>query len=321
MISINKMQVENLINSLESEINSQHDKAILNLRNLYNNNKYLTSKESSFLRLIIREFRKKNFVSFPLQDMDDLVYRIGEMPITQKRRFSGKKKESYLKDEILKALNYSGNRSLFYPQYFQRLGIKSCVYCNSQLTVTIQKSLEEKGIISTEYKANFQVDHYYPKDKYPYLSIALFNLYPVCASCNLTKLNNIIDFKLYDTKVNTNIFHFELDKSSKAKFLITRNIEDLKIIFKRTGDDSYKDIFNVTEIYQTQTDIAEEIILKALAYSPVHRDYLKNIYKSNRINDTLIDRIILGNYTKAEEILKRPMAKFMQDIGKEVGLI
>ena len=45
------------------------------------------------------------------------------------------------------------------------------------------------------------------------------------------------------------------------------------------------------------------------------------MFKSHRVNDNLIDRLILGNYSNPEEIHKRPMAKFMQDIGKEVCLI
>lgn len=53
----------------------------------------------------------------------------------------------------------------------------------------------------------------------------------------------------------------------------------------------------------------------------MYRERLKDILKDNKISDTFINRFILGNYSEMEEIHKRPMAKFMQDIGKEVGLI
>lgn len=321
MISINKIQVENLVKFFKDEISEHHNIAIQKLRGLLKNNHSLSRKEKSFLRLIIREFKRENFVSAPLNSIESLSRKIGEMPVTKKRRFAGKKKESYLKDEILKALDYQGKRATFYPKYFQRLGIKSCVYCNSQLTVVIRKEKGAGKNITSEYKAKFQVDHYFPKDKFPYLSIALFNLYPVCATCNLAKSNKTIDFKLYNDFLNTDIFQFVLNKVSKAKFLITRNTDDLKIEFKKIGDDNYIDIFNINEIYTTQKDIAEEIILKALAYNPMYRQDLKVIFKSLRISEELINRLILGNYTRSEEIHKRPMAKFMQDIGKEVGLI
>ena len=321
MISINKIQVESLIKIYQSEIDEHHNKALQNLKNLLTNNKYLKPKESRFIRLIIREFKNNNFVSFPLNGIENLITKIGEIPPKRKIKFAGKSKKTCLKDEILDALDYSGKRTSFYPKYFQNLGIKSCVYCNSQLTITIQKEKKFKGKYVVEYNAKFQVDHYYPKDKYPYLSITLFNLYPVCASCNLKKFNKLIDFKLYDSITNTNLFYFQLDKQSKAKFLISRNINDLKISFKKNGDTTYDDVFNVNEIYHTQKDVAEEIILKALAYNQTYREDLKEMFKSHRVNDNLIDRLILGNYSNPEEIHKRPMAKFMQDIGKEVGLI
>jgi hypothetical protein len=221
-----------------------------------------------------------------------------------------------LKDEIFNSLDYSGKRSSYYPKYFQKLGIKSCVYCNSQLTISIKKNKKSK-----EYKGRFQVDHYYPKSKYPYLSIALFNLYPTCAFCNFVKSDEIIDFKLYTDTVNKDIFHFHLNKASKAKFLIARNVDDIEITFVKNDNAEYLDIFNINEIYDTKKNIAEEIILKALAYNQTLREFLKNIPKSDRINDNLIDRFVLGNYTNPGEIHRRPMAKFMQDLGKEVGLI
>jgi len=58
-----------------------------------------------------------------------------------------------------------------------------------------------------------------------------------------------------------------------------------------------------------------------LAYNTAYRNDLINTFGKHRINNQLIDRIIIGNYTESHEIHKRPMAKFMQDIGKEVGLI
>ncbi len=316
MISIEEKYVKGFFKVYKTEIEEHHDKAFKNLQNLYNKNN-LKPKESSFLILILKEFRKSNFITCPISKIEYLISKIGETPSKRKIKFSGKSKETFLKDEILNALDYKGKRTSFYPKYFQNLGIKSCVYCNSQLTVTIEKV---KDKCSKEYKARFQVDHYYPKDKYPYLSIALFNLYPVCASCNLVKSNNIIDFKLYDNK-NIDLFQFALDKKSKAKFLITRDFEDLKIVFTKKEDSNYKDIFSITEIYNTQRDVAEEIILKALAYNDSYRKDLKKMFHSHRINDNLINRIILGNYSNPNEIHKRPMAKFMQDVGKEVGLI
>lgn len=48
---------------------------------------------------------------------------------------------------------------------------------------------------------------------------------------------------------------------------------------------------------------------------------LEKLYDVSMKHTKMIKRFILGNYTEEREIHKRPFAKFMQDIGKEVGLI
>lgn len=36
-------------------------------------------------------------------------------------------------------------------------------------------------------KSRPQMDHYYPRDLYPYLAVSLYNLVPCCAVCNTAK--------------------------------------------------------------------------------------------------------------------------------------
>lgn len=87
-------------------------------------------------------------------------------------------------------------------------------------------------------------------------------------------------------------------------------------------EDEFEDVLNINEIYKEHKDIAEEIILKQLAYNEEYRKILNNLCGGeNKITEQMIKRFILGNYTEERENHKRPFAKFMQDIGKEVGLI
>jgi hypothetical protein len=48
---------------------------------------------------------------------------------------------------------------------------------------------------------------------------------------------------------------------------------------------------------------------------------LKSLFKTEIFTDAEIERFILGNYVLPEEINKRPLSKFMQDIAREAGLI
>lgn len=320
MISINRRLVDAKIQDNFLDIVAENKKVAERLELFKTANKELDFEAVNYLDKVIDEFKSINFISMSLIELERIKDDIGKVP-TIRAQFKGRDKTTYLKDEILQIFDYDSKRSKLYPKHFSELGIKACVYCNSQLTVVIDESLGSDGGI-TKYTAKFQLDHYYPKGKYPHLSIALFNLYPVCSTCNQTKsTNENVDFKLYTDKVLKSVFSFKLDSKSKALFLLSRDIADLKITFENEFEENYVDVFKINEIYKTQLDIAEEIILKSLVYNQSYRDVLKNQYLKHRINDSLIKRFILGNYTEQSEIHKRPNAKFMQDIGKEVGLI
>lgn len=309
MISIEKNKVEKIIQLHKIELDDFQQKSLLKLENFRKENS-LNQECKIFLDAIIREFTKENFLTIDNSSFSEIIARVGVVPKYQKK-FHNRSKKSFFKDEILGALNYKGLRGSFFPTCFRELDIKACVYCNSQLTLSVEK---ENGKIS----AKFQLDHYYPKDKYPYLSIAFFNLYPVCASCNLSKSNDPINFVLYDDSL-IDEFKFEIDKDSVVRFLLNRDIKELKIKFQ--GDSLFEKMFSIDAIYDTQKDIAEEIIIKHLIYNESYRNNMKDKFRNNRISDSLINRYILGNYVEKNEIHKRPMSKFMQDIGKDIGLI
>ncbi len=80
-------------------------------------------------------------------------------------------------------------------------------------------------------------------------------------------------------------------------------------------------IFKLDKLYEQHSDhVIERVIKSKVAYSKQYRDYLKS-YTELKFSDSEIDRMILGNYANKTEIHKRPLAKFYQDIGKELGLI
>ncbi|MFK4985705.1 hypothetical protein ACI4B7_28170, partial [Klebsiella pneumoniae] len=70
----------------------------------------------------------------------------------------------------------------------RQLNLKCCPYCNAQYTI-IANSDAGKTI------AKFQFDHFFSKDKFPYLSISLYNLIPSCANCNITKSKKPLNLK------------------------------------------------------------------------------------------------------------------------------
>ena len=240
-------------------------------------------------------------------------------------RFKSKKTKRFKKNafcfRILKALNYEKFRNVYAAEIAQVINVKTCPYCNAALTIVTQKSKGEKY-------ARFQLDHYFPKSRYPLLSISFFNLIPSCNNCNQSKSSKPPslgkDFHLYTEDNPKDLFEFEIPRLNVAKFILSRKQDDIEIILKSglAGDirntDHHNKSFNIKGIYNTQKDVAEELLLKYIAYNKSQIDDLSAFLS---LPKEIISRMIIGNYIDREDIHKRPLAKFQQDIARQLGLI
>ena len=130
---------------------------------------------------------------FGLVKLDrDLVYRI---------QAGGKNKGKEYKKKywelIVDAMHYEKYVRPIMVPLIEALGIRTCVYCNLQYALTIDHS---QGL--------FELDHRYPKSKYPYLCTTFNNLQPSCPTCNHGKKDDTADFGLYtDNPAELHPFH------------------------------------------------------------------------------------------------------------------
>lgn len=212
----------------------------------------------------------------------------------------------------------------------EMLNIKTCTYCNTQYTLNVKHDKKTKML--------FHLDHFFPKSVYPYLSLSFYNLIPCCASCNMSKSNK--PFKLsenihpYLENLNE-IAKYEADASSLIKFLLNTNNNDisiqLKIRAKYLGDtkmekklENYRNEFKVESQYQQFKDVIGETYLKGLYYNKFRKNEIIDFFKNTKgivLNDEMIRRFIIGNYTEEKDLLKRPLAKMMKDISEDFKLI
>ncbi len=313
MIGINKQGVEEAITAFQTRIDDYNTKALKRLeevRDVYEPK--FSNTENDWLNRLIEFQKEQNLMTLDLSQQENLNKKLKKFPkkLTPLTN-SGKVN---LKTKTLWALDYKTIRRDFLPEYFQKIGIKSCVYCNSQLTITVDKSIKPP-------KGKFQADHYYPKSKYPHLSISLYNLYPTCASCNHDKLDAIIDFNLYQDSVKESRFTFSIDKNSLSSYMTSKNHQELKILFndpEAPAENSFENKFHISGIYQTQKDLAEEIILKAHIYNAAYKETLKNSFPELIPDSLILERLLTGNYVEPNDIHKRPLAKFVQDITADI---
>jgi hypothetical protein len=181
-------------------------------------------------------------------------------------------------------------------------------------------------------KAKFQLDHFFPQSEYPGFSISFFNLYPVCGPCNNAKKITHVNFQLYSNlsiaKISSD-YVFELDTVSVAKYKTTKDHNDIVILFhdpekpkkNMTVKGCLTDTFDINGIYDTQKDIIEELFWKSEVYTASYKQDLMNSFSKLFTNSSLSNRILIGNYVEPENIHKRPMAKFTQDIARQLKLI
>lgn len=234
-------------------------------------------------------------------------------------------------EDITKTLKYSELRKFPILGLYKSLGVNSCIYCNSQLNVVldleIYKNRPKKGQVKSR-KALFELDHFFPKSKYPFLSISFFNLLPCCANCNKSKgKEDVLFYPFTENDNDLEIFRFELDTLSVIKYWRNRDVNDIKINFKTLLSDdtilkNHNKYFKIEQLYATQKDIAEELLHKKIAYGRAYKLYLEKDFKEKLFADqTMVNRLLIGNYDKPEDVHKRPMAKYSQDIARQLGLI
>lgn len=232
---------------------------------------------------------------------------------------------TYFGERLQWAFRYDDFRTTKLVEISKRMNLKSCLYCNSQFTLVVTQNAQDV--------AKFQFDHFFPQSQYPYLSISIQNLIPVCANCNLSKRDVVYSLNEFSHPYHEN-FHllteFTIDDMSILKFLIGERVPEANITLSLTNLDNpkvgnYFNTFALSGIYNRHKDIIQEIYLKAYAYKNGGEDALLALVDSegNALFQNIeeIQQILLANYRLTEDINKRPLSKFMQDIAKQAGLI
>lgn len=244
-----------------------------------------------------------------------------------------KRLNTLLKDENIKQIEKTFNYLKFTNDkddgrhdIITSLNISVCPYCNRQYVTSYGDSKNKK--------TTADLDHYYPKSKYPYLALSLYNFIPSCQICNsrmkLNKeghlypyedecgdkaifktsnnsINGILNSKATDFKIE---FEIQYDKISDTEY--KQRLEKSKEIFKL--EEVYKDSHNkyildmlhtiehypdsyletIAEIFGKKEEIGKKEELKKELRSLLKKPYEDRIER----NDTLakLTKDILTEY-------------------------
>jgi hypothetical protein len=198
----------------------------------------------------------------------------------------------------------------------EQLDILVCPYCNREYVFKFEDTVKDKAKVIATF------DHYYDKDRYPFLSVSLYNLIPSCYICNskfkhnknfyeikhlhpyIDDFDSLVKFKL---EINSVGFYYK-----EEEFQIKLDTNDKK------AENTIK-TFRLNEIYKQYKDIVLEIIKRNIIYNDDYIDELIKKYEGTLFNskDELID-LIYCNYMDKKDINKRPLSKLTKDILEEI---
>lgn len=229
------------------------------------------------------------------------------------------------KEELLEVLGYKNIRKRYTNWLVGRLGIKACPYCGSQYLLGFESGAENKEL--------YQLDHFFPKSEYPYLSISLFNLIPSCSSCNLLKGDRPTTLATYPNPYIDDLnqmFRFKTNPKDVIFRIITQK-KEIKIDLEHSAKlskrekrqlDNHIKRFRLNLVYQNHSDVAEELYWKKYIYNDSRKKELTKLFKDSLgLTKNDIERFITGNYVAEEDLLRRPLGKLVKDLAEELKLV
>lgn len=189
------------------------------------------------------------------------------------------------------------------------IDITVCPYCNRQHIGPIHtKSGKMRG----------DLDHFFSKSKYPYLSISIYNLVPSCKFCN-SSLKHKKEFDIED------LHPYEDNLDDNIKFGIGGISDNIKIKVKETNKinrnvKSYIDIFQYEQQYQYHKIHVMDLILKSRMYTNKN---MKKIFDELCVSEDKAKKYkeaLFGYKEDINDINNRPLAKLTRDIVFELNI-
>ncbi len=204
--------------------------------------------------------------------------------------------------------------------YVMKLGLKTCPYCNRQYITPLYS---EKG------KVRGDLDHFYPKSKYPFFSMSIYNLIPCCKFCN-SSLKGATDFS-YKSNLNPlddgfgeNLkFRFELEDIELSKNLDLKVVLSEEILENKTElmKNNAKE-FKLETLYNYHIDEVRDLILKKVVYNESYinelRSTLKEVLNEDVTNERIVE-FIINNSIDENKLHERTLSKLYKDIVEQLN--
>ncbi len=189
-------------------------------------------------------------------------------------------------------------------EFCKSLDIKVCVYCNAQMTHTVSEGGNK--IVRP------QIDHYYPKSKFPMFALSFYNLIPACPTCNSIKSDQDMDVKT--------MYHPYMDTELPVRFRMVKKA--MRMDFQSAKAVEMKKILKTKEIYDIYEAEAVKIHEKATDFGKVYMDDLLEVMNKYREKSPKWDKCglikRLFDFVPKEETFEIPLGELKHDIQRSV---
>lgn len=222
-----------------------------------------------------------------------------------------------VKKEFEELYNNFCNRK-FGRHWAERIGITVCPYCNRSYIFTSSK----KG-------TRPQYDHYFPKSKYPYLALSMYNLIPCCSICNQLKSN-------MDTHITPIVYPYVESFGTQASFTAGIDGDEInswlgasskyQIEIKYAADidaglkeriEKSEDLFHLKNLYGKHSDFVRDILRTAYIYGDDYFEGLLEQYPDLFHSEAEARNFVFFNYLDEKDWGNRVLAKLTHDICHE----
>jgi len=206
--------------------------------------------------------------------------------------------------------------------------VRVCPYCNAETVYAYKVRVKEGDAAYVVKKSAF--DHYFPKARYPFLAVSLYNLIPACTRCNTgfksdrhEELLNMAHPYAKDESIDDGLkFRMTFKKSHGFLACQTGDVDAIVLSKRCVGPsfikgDTWERTFRLSDTYTAlYKEDACDALNRALMYRPSRVNFMLKKFNEDGLvmSRGQLERILFGAEIDRSKINITRMGKLINDI-------
>lgn len=202
--------------------------------------------------------------------------------------------------------------------------VRYCPYCNAETVFAIQ--IDQAGKTKVKKSA---FDHFFPRERYPFLGLALYNLIPACTRCNSSFKHDEwmlllrLPHPYLDPDVHTTMRFVPVLNSDANFSRPTADSIQRLLVMPRTGGDwqqtsNYQHIFRTEDVYtELFRQEAADVIWKAETMTSSYGTVMTQFVADVGLCRQDFERLVWGTPLTDKDINRHRLSKLTIDLERE----